>query len=189
MNRSLIFIFTFCLFAVLLLPNHAFAKKGAYIGNEACEKCHSEIFESWKKSLHSTSFALLAPGTRSKEKEEAGLKPDTDYTTDRSCLACHVIGLDKEGGYNSSAPVEKLKGIGCESCHGPAEKWLDIHDKEGLERKKRLLKRAGYIDIYKGKTVCARCHGNDKSPYKYRDEKNPRDYTDRAMAKSFHILP
>lgn len=182
-------ILTICLFAAaVLLPAAAMAAPGKFIGNEPCEECHKEIYKSWKESAHAKVFDLLKPGVREKEKKEAGLKPETDYRTDKSCMNCHVTGWDKPGGFTFEEQQENLKGIGCEECHGAAEKWLKLHDQKDLKYKKRRLKHAGLIQPFRGKTVCAQCHYNTNSPYKYRDPHRERDWTDPKMAETYHIL-
>ncbi len=174
--------------AFIPLPSGAYAEKPEYIGNESCKKCHEKLFASWEKSVHAQAFVLLKPKVRGKHKEEAKLKIDTDYQGDKSCMPCHVTGLDN-GGFSFDDPKDEWKGIGCEECHGGAEKWLAIHDRKSLKRRERKLKQAGLIQPFDGQTVCLRCHGNQNSPYKYRDLERDRDWTSMEFAESYHILP
>jgi Cytochrome c554 and c-prime len=45
-----------------------------------------------------------------------------------ACLACHTNPLAATGD-STLLKQERLSGVGCESCHGSAEKWLDAHTK------------------------------------------------------------
>lgn len=178
------------MFALLVMaPDTGYAKRGKFLGNDTCKDCHKELFASWEKSDHAKVFDLLKPKIRAKQKTEVGLKPDVDYTDDKSCMDCHVSGVD-HGGFSFDDPENaKWRGIGCEECHGAAENWIKLHDKVGLKKKKRKLKQAGMIKPFKGKTVCLRCHGNRNSPYKERAKNSDRDWTDMKWTSTYHILP
>ncbi len=183
--RIILFLSIFVL--TLVFVSSANASKFGYVGNKACEECHKEIYDSWKGASHTKVFELLAPGQRDKEKKEAALDPKIDYRKDKSCMKCHVTGFE-EGGFTLEDKPDEWKGIGCEECHGGAEKWLDLHAKKNLKKRDRKLKQAGLIKPFKGKTVCYKCHTNVNSPYRYRDYSD-RDWTSLEFAKSYHILP
>ncbi len=105
-------------------------------------------------------------------------------------MECHVTGYD-QGGYRFDTPKAEWEGIGCEECHGPAEKWILIHDKVGFANLDRKLKQAGHVVPYDGKTVCLRCHGHRNSPYRFRSEgvHAGRNWKDKKWAETFHVLP
>lgn len=91
---------------------------------------------------------------RLKSVKEAHAEQDT------LCLRCHAMNADN--GRKSEMFVRDF-GVGCESCHGVAEKWLGAHysrdwkskleakaeETRGFEPMKQLADRA---------TVCVRCH-------------------------------
>jgi len=166
----------------------AFAVENKYVGNKACQECHGEIYASWEKSIHAKAFDLLPAKVRAKEKKEAGLDPEVDFTGDKSCMRCHVTAW-QEGGYAFDNPSDEWKGIGCEECHGAAERWLELHANKKLKRRDRKLKQAGLVKPFGGQSVCMRCHYNVNSPYKYRDPDRLRDWTDVKYADTYHILP
>ncbi len=180
-------IFLIIIITVSLRIDTAEARSFKILGNDTCLQCHKEIYDSWSKSAHAKVFDLLKPGVRPKMKIEAGLKPDIDYSNDESCMKCHVIGWGK-GGYSFENPDDKWKGIGCEVCHGAAEKWLALHDKKGLKRRDRKLKQNGMKKPFKGKTVCARCHYSNNTPYNYRNPERSRNWRDPELAKTYHFL-
>lgn len=144
----------------------------AYVGAKKCKMCHAEAYKSWETTTHAKAFDILKPGERSEAKAKYKLDAAKDYTTDASCLACHTTGYGKTGGYAAPAPADekaaekmsKLAGVGCESCHGPGDKYCEI--KKEIKKEKRQytfdeLAKAGMTKIEA--PTCAACH-NEKSP-------------------------
>jgi hypothetical protein len=82
---------------------------------------------------------------------------------DKECLACHSVSAPVELVDHEPRRPEAADGVGCESCHGAAERWLTIHylddwkllgrrakaDRFGLVSTKNLAVRVGQ---------CAHCH-------------------------------
>src|SRR5262249_50468362 len=83
---------------------------------------------------------------------------DAHPERDKTCLQCHGM-QDKSG----TPPEVLIDGVGCESCHGPAQKWLTVHYlpgfKEMSERKKvdQLVTQPTKNLFYRAK-MCAECH-------------------------------
>jgi hypothetical protein len=75
----------------------------AFVGIDACETCHSDPVDVWKKTRHAHAYETLS----SQFKE---------YNLD--CVSCHVTGYDLPGG-STVTHVERLKDVQCEVCHGP----------------------------------------------------------------------
>jgi len=174
--------------ALAWLAGPAEAQEKKYIGSLPCAgECHTQIFDTWKKSKHATAFSNLTPGEREKGKKEAGLKIKTDYREDKSCMPCHVTGW-KEGGFSLESPDADLMGVGCESCHGPAGAWNEIHKKKELANRERTLKQKGQRKPLAGRTVCVPCHEDESSPYKFRSPPGKMDWTDKKHSASYHYL-
>lgn len=109
---------------------------------------------------HARAYAaLLNSRSRLIEKNFRKLKDlkDAHAENDAVCLACHASTPAKR-----KPEVSVLDGVSCESCHGPAEKWLTTHYlpewqsksaaekiKEGMRPTKDLAYRA---------QACAECH-------------------------------
>lgn len=74
-----------------------------YVGSRTCAACHSDAYEWWKGTRHGRAFETLV--TRGKQRDE-------------ECLGCHVTGYE-DLSTELRADIEYLKGVGCESCHGP----------------------------------------------------------------------
>jgi hypothetical protein len=90
--------------------------------------------------------------------------------TNDLCLRCHVYQ-----GFDSKAPRTRAEGfavedgVGCEGCHGAAEKWLVPHTQGWWKGLTENQKQVGY-GLYPTKnllargTRCAECHvGNAKA--------------------------
>ncbi len=144
-----------------------------YVGNKTCKKCHIKQHKSWEKTKMGQSFEVLKPGQRADKKPGAKLDPDKDYTTDETCLKCHVVGFGTESGYKIPPPddkkaqrrAKKMMGVGCESCHGPGSEYSKLHKE--IQDSKRKYKQeemyaAGMAKI--SPEVCAKCH-NPESPF------------------------
>ena len=178
-------------FAIVALSAGSAWAEAKFLGNASCEKCHKEIFDSWKKSIHAKAFDLLAPNTRADKKKEAGLKPAEDYRKDKSCMNCHVMGWDG-GGYSFDKPADEWKGVGCEVCHGAAERYLELHDKKDLAKRDKKLKQAGLTKPLEssGPGTCATCHYSFDNPYsKIRDKNRERNWADPKWRETYHVAP
>ena len=78
--------------------------ESSYIGAAACAGCHASAHKVYMDSSHSSAYETL---------KEIG-----QHEND-ACVGCHVVGYDKKGGFISEKYTPQLKGVGCESCHGP----------------------------------------------------------------------
>ncbi len=92
---------------------------------EACGECHVEELEVWKRTPHATGFKTL----HRKESAEliAGKMGFKLIKRESLCLRCH---------YTPTVQSEKLRavsGVSCESCHGAARDWIDIHNDYGAK--------------------------------------------------------
>ena len=103
--------------------------KPAYIGPEACKKCHFKQYTSWKKTGMAGTFESLKPDAKPEKKTAGGLDPKKDYSKDPKCLKCHVTGYGAETGYpavvegTAWTPAEEERAklavsVSCEACHG-----------------------------------------------------------------------
>jgi hypothetical protein len=106
------------------------AEKPAYIGAEACKKCHFKQYKSWKDTAMASSLEKLKPNVAADKKKAGGLDPAADYSKDEKCLRCHTTGYGTDTGYpavvagKAWTPAEEerakmLAGTSCEACHGP----------------------------------------------------------------------
>lgn len=130
-----------------------------------CGECHVSEFEVWKRTPHSTGFKTL----HRKESAEAiaGKMGFRLIKRQSLCLRCH---------YTAVVEREQLRagsGVSCESCHGAARDWLDVHNNYGSgadygsetaeHRQQRIedSRRGGMrrpSDLYDNVASCYGCH-------------------------------
>jgi hypothetical protein len=138
-----------------------------FVGSNKCKKCHLAVNKSWEKTRHGNAFNTLKAGQASEAKTKYGLDPAKDYTTDATCVECHVVGFGKKGGFTMGADEKANKdviNVGCENCHGPGGAYLEHHEKvmkEKLTYTHDEMHAAGLAKI--SAETCTKCH-NDKSP-------------------------
>ncbi len=136
-----------------------------YEGRKKCSGCHKSQYQSWRETGHAKALESLKPGMKTEAKIKAKLDPDKDYSNDKNCVACHVTGFDKEGGYSIDNPGIYTVGVGCESCHGPGSEYQLIHrkaaqkfDRTGKASSRRELADAG--EEFQFAERCNACHMN-----------------------------
>ncbi len=104
-----------------------------YLGSENCMSCHKDQYEQWQTTQHAHAFATL-------ERQQKDSTPE--------CVQCHVVGFGRPGGYVNATASNKLKNVGCESCHG----YGTQHD--------MFARTGGKVD----EAVCATCHTPANDP-------------------------
>jgi len=123
------------LFLKSLAGKPAFDKeKSPYLGSEGCASCHEKTYDTWKASRHAGAWESLR---------------EVNKTFDPECIACHVIGMGKEGGFVSEQDSPHLVDVGCEACHGPGK----AHAAAG----------GGALPKFTLKG-CTACHNSERSP-------------------------
>jgi hypothetical protein len=119
-------------------------------------------YGAWiNRDPHANAFSILyANSSRQIEKrfhrfpDSVAPRPDTDAL----CLKCHGIDTDGRERDTRFASAE----FGCESCHGPAEKWLSQHYLPGW-RDKSVRQKAEFgmrstKDLLVRADLCVTCH-------------------------------
>jgi hypothetical protein len=95
----------------------------ATLGPKSCANCHKPSIRAWKGTHHFKTFKALP---RKKEAKEIAKKMGIKRMKSKSdCLNCHFTSKPKK------AETKVVAGISCESCHGPAKNWMDIHSDFG----------------------------------------------------------
>ena len=80
---------------------------------------------------------------------------------EQRCLNCHVTpNLDPS--FISEARYFKTDGVSCESCHGPAGKWLGVHHLPAWQKlssdAKKIQGMSDTQSLVGRAQVCVRCH-------------------------------
>lgn len=167
--------------------------KFEYVGSSKCKKCHLAEYKSWEKTGKAHALETLMPGKAEEAKKAAKLDPAKDYSTDANCVKCHVTGMGEAGGYaipdaKDEAAVKaasKLAHVGCESCHGPGSKYIEIFEdifKSKRKYKVEELHAAGLNKI--DASVCTKCHNDQGPTHKPFDFDKAKDQRDKIHEKS-----
>lgn len=137
------------------------------LGKEACVKCHAPEIQVWQATPHAKNFTDLH--RRPEAKAIAGKLGLRSIKHSGRCVDCHYT-QQSEG---HSQP-EVIAGVSCESCHGAAKNWVDIHHDYGgpnltranesvAHRRERIRRSidAGMrnpANVYLVAQSCLRCH-------------------------------
>jgi len=118
-----------------LKPLPAEPGKAAYAGSESCASCHQQAYDWWRGTKHGRAYATLE-----RVHKEFNL----------NCVSCHVTGYNEKGG-STVTHVDRLKDVGCETCHGPGSQ----HN--------AAPKQPGLIALAVPESVCGGCHTKEHS--------------------------
>lgn len=158
-----------------------------YVGARRCMPCHIKQFRTWGETAMSQAYWSLGPGVKVEEKLAAGLDPERDYSSDPTCLECHVTGWGEPSGFTTVTETPYLAGVTCESCHGPGSEYFKP-EVMGLKNKDHTFEEvfaAGLIYPVP-EEVCLRCH-NERSPHNAAlDPKYAFEYSREALEDSTH---
>lgn len=159
-----------CLSCPLIAPAGQAADR---VGAERCGECHEREYRHWSQTLHAR---LLTESDDETVLELTDEIPDAlgidDLETDPACAGCHFSQ------YRDDAGDERIAAVDCESCHGAASGWLDVHSDYGssdgrriedadqedpAHRKRRLSEAKGQGMYHPGAIVsvtqnCLECH-------------------------------
>ncbi len=136
------------------------------VGPERCGECHKSEFAAWQQTHHAKTFVEMHRNPEASEvvKKLGGKR----IKQNEHCLTCHYTQGLKDG------EPSALWGVACESCHGRAKDWIDVHndyggkgvtkDTESPQHKKMRIEKtaaAGMIrpvDTYHAAANCYSCH-------------------------------
>ena len=140
-------------------------------GSCAAAACHNANFDkghpgseytSWitRDRDHARAYEVLFD-ERSKNIQKNLNRSITAYNNQR-CLSCHTSPDFDLANPPAHAPYFKTDGVSCESCHGPAKNWLNVHHLDAWQTKTPEQKKAlGMHDTRSlaGRAqVCVTCH-------------------------------
>jgi hypothetical protein len=149
-------------------------------GSCAAAACHNGNGPKGSKGSEYTTWVAYDPHARAYEilYGEHSLRIETNLKrlastkqahpeADTLCLNCHVRpGIEPLAEQPTKAGQRDAllyaDGVGCESCHGPAEKWLTEHYRPGWKNKsaeeKARLGMANTRDLLARGEMCVTCH-------------------------------
>lgn len=117
-----------------------------YVGSDSCKTCHEYAWEKWSEQKHAHAYQTLV---------------DSGDEYDPECIECHVIGLKYESGFKNANSPNRLRNVGCETCHGARSK----HIKNATDNTENV-KISEPIAAYD----CISCHTPEHSPGFQADE-------------------
>lgn len=149
-------------------------EKFGYVGTASCAAtaCHNQggppgsprsEYSTWMlHDRHVRAYdALLTERSKRILMNLRGLKDmqDAHPEKDFACLQCH--SLDPHGAQQGQR-IALEDGIGCERCHGPAQKWLTEHFSRAWKEKSTAEKAAlGFVpaqSLTARAQMCVECH-------------------------------
>jgi hypothetical protein len=102
---------------------------------------------------HSRAFSVLASQRGRQIADTLGLGAATSAS---ACLGCHSTYVPEA---RRGARFHTSDGVGCESCHGAAEGWLQVHYEKAASHAANV--RAGLVPLERPQVrarVCLDCH-------------------------------
>ena len=109
------------------------AHPSAVLGNESCVKCHASEVKVWQSTPHAATFDELHRRPEAKSiAQKLGL---SSIKHEGRCVSCHYTQQN-----DASGSPHAIAGVSCESCHGAAKDWLDLHHDYGGQSITRLTK-------------------------------------------------
>lgn len=97
-------------------------------GPKACQECHGPEYSAWEKTHHFASGELHRSDKAKAIADKLGLE---SIRKSDLCQQCHYTVREDAG------EVRAKEGVSCESCHGPAQGWVAVHNNYGGEGVKR----------------------------------------------------
>lgn len=138
------------------------------MGSETCVKCHANEVKVWQSTPHHRTFEELH--RRPEAKEIAARLGVRSIKHDGRCVNCHYTQQTDV----ASGNIHALEGVSCESCHGSAKNWLDVHHNYGGEHVTRAMETPQHrqqrlsqsvaagmrnpVNVYLVAQSCLRCH-------------------------------
>ncbi|MCF6317791.1 MAG: cytochrome c family protein [Proteobacteria bacterium] len=109
---------------------------------------------------HARAYKTLLKPASKRMAKKLGL---TSAHTAKICLDCHADNVPKE---KRGKRFQITDGVGCEACHGGAERWLSDHKEEGATHAKNME-----IGLYPSEKprdrakLCLSCHLGTKDKF------------------------
>lgn len=131
-----------------------------FVGSKACQECHDEAYDIWKKSKHAHALqTLMRPGERS----------EIPRHFDPECLSCHVVGWNPQkffpyvSGYLGVDETPRMHHVGCENCHGPGSAHVAAEEGKVADDVLEKLRLEVRLPEAEAERKCVECHDLDNS--------------------------
>ena len=111
-------------------------QENGYASAAACQRCHEQEYLQWSATRHAFAYETL-------------LKKERYF--DAGCVSCHTTGFGYPTGFQIADQDSTLKGVQCETCHGPGKQHV------GNPKKSNIRSSADT-------SLCLECHDTEHSP-------------------------
>ena len=142
-----------------------------FVGSQKCGECHTSAFAVWQAGIED----LAEPGPHALALEHL-VHPEERSAIPRhhdpECLSCHVTGWNPqmyrryETGYLSLDQSPHLHANGCENCHGPGSRHVEVEQltPTGDAALINRLREEMRLTLEDAEATCFKCHDVDNSP-------------------------
>lgn len=132
---------------------------------QTCGECHAQEHDVWSDTKHQTQFSSLHQSDKAQ-----GILDRMDFRLAKReslCLRCHYTAVIRQD------QTRAVSGVSCESCHGAARDWVEVHNDYGgathetetaTHKETRIAEsvEAGMLrpsgDLYSVAANCFECH-------------------------------
>lgn len=114
-----------------------------------CERCHLEIYEEWRESLHASAWTSEAFQAASAQGRAA------------ECRGCHVPAPIVDSGAVKARAVHLEEGVTCISCHLSTQPGAEPLTMRGPVSRSSPVEAHPVFDedpVYRSSQLCGRCH-------------------------------
>lgn len=95
------------------------------VGPGECLECHEAAHGVWEETTHQSVYQTF----HRQDETQAILERMGERSARRAmCVDCHYTQRAQ-----GSRAARTITGVSCESCHGAAADWLDIHNNYGVD--------------------------------------------------------
>ena len=111
-------------------------QENGYASATACQRYHEQEYLQWSATRHAFAYETL-------------LKKERYF--DVGCVSCHTTGFGYQTGFQIGDSDSTLKGVQCETCHGPGKQHVGNPKKTNIRRGNDT-------------SLCLQCHDTKHSP-------------------------
>lgn len=139
-----------------------FPQHSQVVGQSECIECHESEIKAWQTTKHYANKDLHQNEKALEIARKMGITSAVAIRTSALCTQCHFT-VQKLG----TAPAKVIDGVSCESCHGGAKDWIDVHntgdrrDGDDTTAARAKAKAAGMLppeDLHLLAENCFSCH-------------------------------
>ena len=117
------------------------------LGHETCTKCHEAEQQQWMLTPHYRTFDALHRTPEAKAiADRLGLR---SIKRNDTCVKCHYT--EQSDGNR----VRVISGVSCESCHGGARDWVNLHADYGGPATTRATESPEHHELRLAESIAA----------------------------------